>query len=775
MNEGAPRQVLIFCPSKGQECGIARYSEYVSSALNERGGYEASVVGTIKEAEELSKNEDLVILYQHEYGIYDRNSNTYQAPSTSEFLILNAALANKSKSLLSCLIMHTLHPSDHLHAFTNMQLLSSGIPVYHLNSMGAGLHGLNYLEHGVYKQSAGRRNVSEAMCFLRERYSKKLQRNKRFVIGTFGLLSPNKNLNSLIDLAAAADVDIIANLATKSKSAADELRRYASRANVNLRLTTDFATEEELSKILVRADFCVSLQDEIKHFATSGSARFMLSIGNPLLTTSCRQFSDLGAAVIQVTHESFPKAIDELRSHEDYYLYQAKMGMAFTDSYEIGNVYHSLIKSLKVPDVSTSITKFFFASGEHHWKPSFPLWSPGDVPESITSDSNSIQSAKDLLIHSAKNRLSQATDPIKRFGGLTNFTYTGDNGFVRSSVIRRLASFHDIQLTYAAEVGKIGQSEFKRIYNKLYRAMRSITNVSYSDRHDIIDEELSPGFVDEAPALLPQELNEWLLNELLTSRPLDGCVYQTLISVMYVQSHHIPSFLKLLLPSMTIAIDDFIARNCPPPLRISKRWKWLNELYDELGHQFTSNNKQVFFKSSSTSLLRRYFYFIEEFLWVMDCDFAAMLQLCFCKQVPDSVVSSKIVKVLNETGDTPAARLDLIIEHLTKCFWELGYPVALLTYLPTDPESSIAYSRARRHAKFFSEHSVQMINCLFRVGRSPFRGHLIDLEEDHDMTRKLNLVSSTQSGGFPEGSAYRIRNALGHLASTQDGPRVLLP
>lgn len=771
MNSDELGKVVILCPSLNRPCGIARYSEYVKTALLNL-GIDANLAGTIHGAEQLCDNSHTTLIIQHEYGIYERNTRAHEAPTTSELVRLDQILSEKCKSYRSCIIMHTYHGTDHVLASTNMQLLSSRIPIYHLNSLGASLYNLNYLEHGVCRPSS-----SSAINASTEQDHKLNTSSGKCSIGTFGLLSPNKNFKGLIDCAAEAGVDVVANLATNDISAVEELRRYANEANVVLQLTSHFASEDQLLDILCQADICVSLQDDIGHYATSGSARFMLNSGLPLVTTRCRQFADLGEAAIQANLSEIPRIIEELKTHSDYYRHQAGLSKGFAKANNLGSIYSNLIQSLARRHAGNPKSFHIYAAGDKFWQPASPILSIDDIPDpSLLADGNH-DTLKEHLVSNCTDRLRLAHGPVKRLGYLNPNEVFNENSFERSSLIRHLAPFEAIQESYNAALKVFGEREYRRSNREVYRAMRSMANISYSDRIDLLDSVLSPEVDSSTIAEVAAGFNTWLLSSLLVTKQVDSCINRALTTTMYLEAENIEPFLKLLIPSMAHEIDSFIhASHSQPPQRLAKRWRWLSNLLTHLSEKTLIGGASPFPSPYNAAYIQRYFYFLEEFLWAFDSDFAEMIQLCFLKQLPQQDLSSDILTRLANSCDSHAERLAIVLDYMDICHWEKGYPVMLVTYLSSENALTMPFSKCRRHARFFVDHDMRVANSGIRPARSPIGGMLYESEENREMNAKLRLLENSLSTGYGPTASTKFREVISDACSMPlEDLRIVLP
>ena len=126
----------MICPSFGKACGIARYSNYVTKAL-ESAGY---TVVQYRSSRQLMAAKDLkfdVVLVQHEYGFFDSFSELGTGETTAELIHNLTTFQVSNPGSRTGIIMHTVVVQDHVLNVVNQQIFGSIIPVFHLTRSGA--------------------------------------------------------------------------------------------------------------------------------------------------------------------------------------------------------------------------------------------------------------------------------------------------------------------------------------------------------------------------------------------------------------------------------------------------------------------------------------------------------------------------------------------------------------------------------------------------------------------------------------------------------------
>ncbi len=671
------KSVIIFCPSKGWPCGIARYSEYVRESLSLK-GFRACVVASIDEALAAKNISSTTLIIQHEYGIYNNNTKNFKAPSTAELVRLDSQLRRDCKHYNSCLIMHTFHPGDHVAALTNMEILSSGIQVFHLNSLGSSLYNINYLEHGIPQLSQG---------FEKPRSPSK--RRSDFTIGTFGLLSPNKRIHALIDVASECGAKVLANFSTNNQESAYSLSNYAEEKGVNLSLTTEFLSEPELVTLLSQADVCVSLQDDITHYATSGSARLMLNAGKPLVTSRATQFGDLQDASVQALEQQIPEVLKALRDDADFYLHMTNLGQTFSKRNTLESVYTKLLADLDSSSQDTSNPNYFFQTGQSFWSPGRALFSCEELPQLFTSAEQHSKTEFHEIRKEAVSRLASLPGVIRRIEGDIKPYFNSSSAPLLSAFARHFASYGQIRdsINIIRKSSDDNSSPHSHILNldkvdpkSLKTIVRGINVLEPDEKLSLLDQVLSPAAQSDELALEVQKFNLWLNHQTYIQQPQDAPLEATIVTALTIDPSAARHFLGLLLPSYQQTIDRYFTSCSAPPQKSVKRITWAHGLLTELLSSKTEDLQFVRYSSSESSFLNRYQFLIEEFLWMNSECFAKYVQLAFTKLPPRPKRTRYIIERLQASNNSISSRIQIICEHLKYSYWERGIPLVLLSY-----------------------------------------------------------------------------------------------
>lgn len=296
--------VIQLCGSFGERCGIARYTQYVADTLsllgiNNRIVRSCGQLDALLRADEAAgQSEPTLVLVQHEYGIYDMLGELASGDSTGNIIATLTELSTRGRIRAAAFIMHTIVARDHVLSFANKQLFTSPFPVFHLNRLGAAQGGVEFLEHGVYRMPGSNldrmlKGEMDIDAFAERQLATKS-------VGTFGLLSPNKMPRRIIELAGAHNLELKANFASRSKVDPKRLLRFLEEAHVTGAIGFDFLSEEDLLRTIETASFVGSFQEDFNHYATSGSTRFLLNSGVPLIVNSVTCFMDLSEVAVFV-------------------------------------------------------------------------------------------------------------------------------------------------------------------------------------------------------------------------------------------------------------------------------------------------------------------------------------------------------------------------------------------------------------------------------------------------------------------------------------------
>ena len=769
-------KAVILCPSLHQPCGIASYSRYVGHALKAQ-AIEAQVVATIEEAESHSDQGPTTLIIQHEYGLYDHFAVDHQSPTAVEVISLAERVNRKSPDNRACVVMHTFHPTDHVYACINRQLISSRIPIYHLNRLGAACFGLRYLEHGVH--------------LLQEKRRWQLSSRKKdpFQLGSFGFLSPNKNIRGLIDIAAKAGAGIVANFATHDHEYADELRRYAQSREVSFRLTTDFVDEEEILERLKNADACVTIQEAIRHFATSGSIRFLMNLKVPIICSAeARQFDDLGHAVLRSSTKNLPSLIHQIMEDSSVYDQCVSNIERFTKENEVGKIYRELLVELQAKPINMSSS---FASDDFKTPYNCLDWS--NILPSL--ENKEVDAADNQALLAAMQRGACLTEksPPYRLPAINDIRKLNGSDLTAVACLERnLASYDSVLQLLRRNVPKgatklLTTKSFKSVAHEIVS-----NDFSHEEMIEVLDTLQKPQQADRWKAI-SQQYRQWLLAEVVRAQRTDASVEAALMSSMMVGKGGTLALLQSMLPTKQKLIHDYVARSGHAPERLAKRWRWLNDLHGYLMEKANADDRNA--GCVQSHWIGRQVFWVEEFLWLDDASFRKNAEMAFLKQIPQSEDGKRDAKgdsdksalsQLSEDIDNTYLRLCTIVSLYCEANEKRGIPIVLLFSWPQDEGIDNWEERtlkACRHIRFMiadsqimqlhqpqlrtrsSNHegarpTIQHLRQLFERGMRELPTSDANLQEDPIATALEGLVPGLAGSYLPLWRAEKLVKAI---------------
>ncbi len=335
--------VLQLCPSFGKECGIFRYSLYVRDALS-RSGIESHIYGSCRELDHAvrSASQPPIILVQHEYGLLDFASPTLSGPDTTANVLSWLKIQQSAKTIRNAAwIMHTLVTKDKSYELINKQIFSAGVRVLHLCSRGSLDNGLEYIDHGVPVLSG-----SELEKHIALKGIDTVRPLQGKVLAAFGMLSANKTPAQILDVCKVSGWRLIGSFASTNRSEQAKLESRAEILGVECTLYFDFADEETLLRRFAGVDACIALQERNRHSATSGSIRFLFSMGVPVLCNDCQQFDDVREGTLVVNPETAARILKDLAESPELYEKERRRAIRYASNNTISQVYQALYAQL---------------------------------------------------------------------------------------------------------------------------------------------------------------------------------------------------------------------------------------------------------------------------------------------------------------------------------------------------------------------------------------------------------------------------------------------
>ena len=324
-------ELILVCPSLDRACGIARYTYYVAEAC--RATFKAVHCLTETDAalrQAAATEAPCIVLLQHEYGLFDHNTANAGVETTAGAIRALSAIQALGDRCRVAVIMHSMVLQDHVASAINKQWFAAGIPLFCLSRGGGEAACVNYVEHGVPRLTASAREPRES-----------------FRIGAFGLLSDNKDVESVLRLCAGVEAPVHANFASSDPLKAASVLQRMDELGVSGRISFDFLSEDALTTFLQASAVIYLPQHDFEHFATSGSARFAMATGRPVIAPPHRPFHDLASAIY---FADLNGAIDEVRRLKANPR-RAERQLAAAERYgaasDFGIVYASLARRLR--------------------------------------------------------------------------------------------------------------------------------------------------------------------------------------------------------------------------------------------------------------------------------------------------------------------------------------------------------------------------------------------------------------------------------------------
>lgn len=321
--------IIFVCPSKGKSCGIARYTSYVEHFLRED-GVPCITVPTVAAVLALGKEylaRVKAVVVQHEYGLFDGDVNRKLWAGESTGVLVKRMRKIMRRGVPIVVLMHTV---DYLHpklAYRTSIIARSGAKVMALNPLGAERLGWPFLEHGV-PLFRTHRPVADVPPHLMH----------------FGFLSGLKRTKMLFEIAEQLKMPLDINLSGGDARQVEDVRRSMRIASLPHRVTFGFMDEASMiGRWADRRGVFLNPQADLQgYFATSGSTRFAMNFGIPIVCTGYLQHLGLNSVDCVPTQDL---ALQVAVSLDDF---DAKRAGVIQESNEksIARVYRDLLAGL---------------------------------------------------------------------------------------------------------------------------------------------------------------------------------------------------------------------------------------------------------------------------------------------------------------------------------------------------------------------------------------------------------------------------------------------
>ncbi|MCP9848318.1 hypothetical protein [Cyanobium sp. Morenito 9A2] len=640
----------FYVPSLHHACGIARYSCYASDALAER-GHESRVLGTLEDLISYASLSATTVFVQHEYGLFEGNKAVHESPSTTEVINALKHVLDLDTASRAAFVLHTLAVKDHVLSCVNKQILTSGIPTACLNKLGASIYSLNHIEHGCS-------DLRQFVSSIRESKTQ-AEIKHQFSVGAFGLLSPNKKVEELIDICAEAGVPLVASLATSDKAYATAIKRHAKNQGCDLTLHTSFADEKTILQRLALVDCCLCLQDEIEHYATSGSIRFLMNLGVPIVNSAGKQFADVSSHTLSVANaKEAASTLKTLQLNQKFYKTCCDNVKSFMDSNLIGDVYLQFSEVLskdkaKLAQYSFLVTGHKEIQANKH---------PYVINSSHTSDNSGDNSKTYAFALSSHNPSLDKVSRATLIKGVCNPLWKLEATPLEEEIPRwLLSSLRDMHY-YTGIILKShsGTSQFQDLYydinDELTRKCNSIEIIG-----DILSATGASVNADHIEQAISLKLG--IFKELFSKRP-QASLYHSLCTSWFIDEHRLPHYFKIMHPALQYGDSDVLGVFENDNGKFY--WNKISNLEQVAAHLMTADGVKCsdLYEDIGTTnkWVERNVFFIEEFLSLDPVNVVKSVKLAFSKEELSKDNENEWASSISN-NDTMINRLIFVVEN----------------------------------------------------------------------------------------------------------------
>lgn len=307
--EVAPSRAIVLCPSFFKRCGIGEHARYLADCL-EAAGLETFRIRSTRELARMPHDllRDAVLIVNHGPGLFDGyNPELSEGEATMDLLVtLRDYLARVN--LRPVVFMHSLLDRDNEVMFPRQQLLLNfPIPVATTIEAAARAFNIFRVEHGL-----------QPIATIAQRPFKPNQRDYP-TIGFFGFFQwGGKNFDALFDVARVLKAKLIGSVATRDHHQVQQLRKMLEERDIVCDLGTGWVEDTELAARLAEADYYYLPQHDHDHWNNSGTARFVMNFGRPVIVPAHSPFLDLREVAIFADEGDLPAVLAWMRDETTY-------------------------------------------------------------------------------------------------------------------------------------------------------------------------------------------------------------------------------------------------------------------------------------------------------------------------------------------------------------------------------------------------------------------------------------------------------------------------
>lgn len=307
--ETKPTTAFVLCPSFFKRCGIGEHSRYLAQSI-ETSGFTVYPVRSTADLAQFSDEQlrDAVLIVNHGPGLFDGYNPELSEGEATVDLLATLRRYFISHNLRPLLFMHSLLDRDNTVMFPRQQMaLEFPIPVVTTIEAAARTFNIPRVEHGM--QPIG----------LPAPPTKATNARDLPTIGFFGFFQwGGKNFDALFEGAQKIKAKLVGSVATGSNNQVGMLKKLIEEKGIQCDIGTGWVEDFELAARLNEADYYYLPQHDYDHWNNSGTARFVMNFGRPVIVPPHKPFLDLRSFVVFANDEDLPQVMAHLRSSSHY-------------------------------------------------------------------------------------------------------------------------------------------------------------------------------------------------------------------------------------------------------------------------------------------------------------------------------------------------------------------------------------------------------------------------------------------------------------------------
>ncbi len=304
-----PSAAFVLCPSFFKRCGIGEHSRYLANSI-ENSGLTTHRIRSTRDLVHFDDNQlrDAVLIVNHGPGLFDGYNPELSEGEATADLLTTLRRYFQSHNLRPILFLHSLVDRDNTVMFPRQQMaLEYPIPAMTTIEAAASTFNIPRVEHGMQPIDCPQPPASTP-------HGRDLP-----TIGFFGFFQwGGKNFDALFTAAERAKAKLVGSVATSSDSQVSNLRTILEKKAIRCDLGTGWVEDSELAERLNEADFYYLPQQDYDHWNNSGTARFVMNFGRPVIVPPHNPFLDLRSFAIFADDHDLPQIIAHLRDEGDY-------------------------------------------------------------------------------------------------------------------------------------------------------------------------------------------------------------------------------------------------------------------------------------------------------------------------------------------------------------------------------------------------------------------------------------------------------------------------